>query len=47
MTHSALTDTVDSWTVQAVVAGNYLVGLYRTLDDSRQAALAIQAQGTV
>lgn len=45
MTHSGLIDTVDAWTAQAVVASAYLAGLYRALDDGRQAALAMQAQG--
>jgi hypothetical protein len=45
MIRNALTQTVDEWTAQAVVASAYLVGLYRSLDDSRQLALAMQAQG--
>jgi hypothetical protein len=45
MTRNSFTQTVDHWTRQAVVAGAYLMGLYRALDDGRQAALAAQALG--
>jgi hypothetical protein len=42
---AVLTQTVDSWTAQAVMASGYLVGLYRILGDDRQATLAMQACG--
>lgn len=41
----SLTQTVDSWTAQAVMTSGYLLRLYRILGDDRQAAIAIQAVG--
>jgi hypothetical protein len=46
MTTSSLSQTVDSWTAQAVMASGYLVRLYRALDDDHQTAVAMQAQGS-
>ena len=43
MTSSRLTETVDAWTIQAVVASRFLTSLYRGLGDNKQAAHAIQA----
>jgi len=45
MASSALTQTVDFWTAQAVMASGYLVALYRILGDERQEALAMEACG--
>ena len=45
MTTNSLAETVDSWTVQALVASGYLVQLYRKLHDDRQADLAMRALG--
>ena len=45
MISSSLTETVDFWTAQAVMASGYLVRLYRILGDDRQVFLAIQARG--
>lgn len=38
-----LTQTVDAWSVQVVVASQYLAALYRRLGDEKQAVRAIQA----
>ena len=45
MATSTLTQTVDFWTAQAVMASGYLLRLYRILGDDRQAAMARQAGG--
>ena len=37
MANSSLTETVDSWTGQAVMTSGYLMRLYRFLGDDRQA----------
>lgn len=42
---SSLSQTVDTWTCQAMVASSHLVSLYRLLGDGRQAALALKARG--
>ena len=42
MASTALTQTVDFWTAQAVMASGYLVALYRILGDDRQVALAME-----
>ena len=41
----SLTETVDSWTAQAVMASGYLIRLYHFLGDDRQAYLTTQACG--
>ena len=46
MTDTSLTEAVDSWTAQAVMASGYLARLYRGLGDERQADLAAQACGS-
>lgn len=43
MTSDQLTAALDSWYIQAVVASNYLTGLYRSLNDSKQSFNAIRA----
>jgi len=45
MTQSSLTETVDLWTAEVMVASNYLVRLYRILGDDRQVYLTMQARG--
>ena len=45
MTQSSLSQTVDQWTVEVIVASGYLVRLYRILGDERQVYLAMQARG--
>ena len=45
MISSSLTETVDFWTAQAVMASGYLVRLYRILGDDRQVFIAMQARG--
>jgi hypothetical protein len=42
---SPLSQTVDTWTCQAMVASSHLVSLYRLLGDEQQAALALKALG--
>lgn len=43
---TALTNTVDLFTAQAVMASDFLVRLYRVLGDEKQAVLAQQARGS-
>jgi len=45
MAASSLSQAVDLWTAQVMVARRYLTRLYRVLDDDRQAAMAQQACG--
>ena len=45
MAQSQLSETVDSWTIQAMVASTYLVKLYRALGDDRQADTALRSCG--
>jgi hypothetical protein len=45
MTQSSLSQAVDQWTAEVMVASGYLVRLYRILGDDRQAFMAVQAQG--
>jgi hypothetical protein len=45
MAQSQLSETVDSWIIQAMVASTYLVKLYRALGDDRQADTALRACG--
>jgi hypothetical protein len=42
---SPLTEIVDLWTAEVMVASKYLVRLYRILGDDRQVYLAMQARG--
>jgi hypothetical protein len=42
MTPNRLNDQVDKWTVQAVMAGQHLLRLYRSLGDDKQAATALR-----
>lgn len=43
MTSSHLSQAVDTWTSQAVVASRYLTHLYRTLNDEKQTSNAIRS----
>lgn len=45
MAQSQLSEAVDSWTIQAMVASAYLVKLYRALGDDRQADTALRSCG--
>ena len=43
MAASSLSQTVDLWTAQVMVASGFLTRLYRALGDDRQAAKKLQA----